>query len=99
MKKGQQVKEKINEKEYTFQFNGLRAADRAIKAVTDGKGEIDIEKMRDYLFENVVVEPAHIDYDEYFESADELDEVTKIATEVMRGKFREDKKDKGANKK
>ncbi len=55
--------------------------------------------MRDYLFENVVVEPAHIDYDEYFESSDELDEVTKIATEVMRGNFREDKKNKNANKK
>ncbi len=98
MKKGQQVKEKINGKEYTFQFNGLRAADRAVKEVEDRNGEIDIEKMRDYLFENVVVEPAHIDYDEYFESLDELDEVTKIATEVMRANFREEK-NKNTNKK
>lgn len=99
MKKGQQVTVTVNETEYTFQFNGLRAADRAIKTVTDSKGDIDIEKMRDYLFENVVVKPAHIDYDEYFESADELDEVTKVATEVMRGKFRTEKKDKAPNKK
>ncbi len=99
MKKGHQVNDKINGNEYTFQFNGLRAADRAIKEVTDRNGEIDIEKMRDYLFENVVVKPAHINYDEYFESADELDEVTKVATEVMRGKFQANKKEKDTDKK
>lgn len=88
------VKKVIDGVEYTAQFNGNRAARRAVDSCyIDGSSNISIEKLTDYLLENVIVEPKGLDMDD-FDDAKTLDKVTAFAREVMEGTFR-DAKDKG----
>lgn len=92
------VKEKvINGKTYKAQFNGLSAALRAIdNSYIEGTTTTSLEKLSNYLFENVIVEPAHLTIDD-FEDLAEFNEVVAFAREVMQGEFR-DKKNKNTAK-
>ena len=96
------VKKEINKKEYVAQFSGLSVALKAVDAsYIDGTSNTSVEKMAQYLFDNIIVEPKGLTVDDFDDMA-EFNEVIKFAREVMQGEFR-DKKDeiatKGASKK
>ena len=91
------VNKKINGKDYTAQFQGMSFALKAIDACyIDGTTTTSLEKLADYLFKNIIVEPNDLSIDD-FDSMDELNEVITFAREVMQGDFR-DKKDNWTTK-
>ena len=95
MKQFQTVTKEINGKKYTAQFNGIGAALRATDmSYIDGSSNMSMEKMTEYLLENVIVEPKGLEPDS-FESMDEFNKVIAFATKVMRGDFREEKNKNG----
>ena len=78
----------INGKKYIAQFNGLSCAIRAVdQSYIDGSQNTSVEKMADYIFKNVIVEPKGLSIDD-FESMEEFNEVVTFGREVMQGKFR-----------
>lgn len=88
------VTKEINGKNYTAQFNGLSAALKAVDgSYVDGTTNISLEKLSDYLFKYVIVEPKGLTADD-FEDMDEFNEVTSFARQVMQGEFREEKDQK-----
>lgn len=91
-----QTKE-INGKKYVAQFNGLSAAMQAIdNSYIEGSSNTSIEKITKYILENVIVEPAGLQIDD-FETMKELNEVIRFGRSVMEGQFREEAK-QGAKK-
>lgn len=96
------VKKTINEKEYVAQFSGLSVALKALDAsYIDGTNNTSMEKMAQYLFDNIIVEPKGLSIDD-FDNMEEFNEVIKFAREVMQGEFRDKKNEnaaKGAGKK
>lgn len=90
------TKEKeIYGKKYLAQFSGLSVALKAAdENYIEGTSNTSIEKLAEYLFKHVIVEPKGLTVDD-FETMDELNEVIKFASGVMKGEFRE-KTDKGA---
>lgn len=90
------TKEKeINGKKYVAQFNGLSASLAAIdKTYIDGTTTTSVEKMTNYILENVIVDPKGLTADD-FDSMEELNEVIAFGRDVMQGKFR-DKDESGA---
>ena len=86
---------KRNQK-YTAQFNGLAAAIQAVdNSYIDGTQNTSIEKMTNYILNNVIVSPKMTIDD--FETMEELNEVIRFGRSVMEGKFRQTA-DKGATK-
>ena len=84
----------INGKKYTAQFNGLSCALRAVDSTyIEGTNNTSVEKMSDYIFQNVIVEPKGLTIDD-FESMEEFNEVVSFGRDVMQGKFRPEE-DKG----
>ena len=84
----------INGKKYTAQFNGLSCALRAVDSTyIEGTNNTSVEKMADYIFQNVIVEPKGLTIDD-FESMEECNEVVSFGRDVMQGKFRPEE-DKG----
>lgn len=82
------VKETIRGKEYEAQFNGLRAYMRAVDDFyKEGSQTPSMEKMADYVFEHVIINPKGLDPDD-FDDYDELNEVVTFGRDVMQGKFR-----------
>ena len=78
----------INGKKYTAQFNGLSCALRAVDSTyIEGTNNTSVEKMADYIFKNVIVEPKGLTIDD-FESMEEFNEVVSFGRDVMQGKFR-----------
>ena len=62
----------INGKKYTAQFNGLSCALRAVDSTyIEGTNNTSVEKMADYIFQNVIVEPKGLTIDD-FESMEEF---------------------------
>lgn len=93
------VKKEFNGKEYTAQFNGLSCALKAIDSTyLEDKNVTSMEKMSEYLFKNIIVEPANLTVDD-FDDIEEFNEVVKWAREVMQGKFREEANQAGAKTK
>lgn len=91
------VKKTINEKEYVAQFSGLSVALRAVdESYIEGTNNTSMEKLAEYLFNYVIVEPKGLTVDD-FEDMDEFNEVVAFANKVMKGEFR-DKADAGAAK-
>lgn len=87
------VEKEINGTKYVAQFCGISAALRAADvSYVDGSNNTSIEKLAEYLFENIIVEPKNLTPDD-FDNMEEFNAVVKFAGEVMRGEFR-DKKDK-----
>lgn len=79
----------INGVKYVAQFNGLSCALRAVdQSYIEGSNNTSVEKMADYIFNNVIVEPKGLTIDD-FESMEEFNEVVTFGREVMQGKFRE----------
>lgn len=86
-----QVEKEIRGKKYTFQFNGISAALRAVdESYIEGSSNTSTIKMAEYLFNHVVVEPKNLAIDD-FESMDEFNEVIAFARKVMQGEFRGEK--------
>ena len=84
----------INGKKYTAQFNGLSCALRAVDSTyIEGTNNTSVEKMADYIFQNVIVEPKGLTIDD-FESMEEFNEVVSFGRDVMQRKFRPEE-DKG----
>jgi hypothetical protein len=93
-----QVSKEINGVKYIAQFNGISAALKAVdNSYIEGTNNTSVAKLSEYLFKNVIVEPAGLTADD-FESMDDFNEVVTFAREVMQGNFREEK-NKGTAKK
>lgn len=93
------VEKEINGVKYTAQFNGLSCALKAVdQSYIDGTQNTSVEKLAEYIFENVIVEPKGLDIDD-FDSMEEFNEVVTFGREVMQGKFRDKATDKEAVKK
>lgn len=92
------VDKEIDGTKYTAQFSGLSLALRAVdESYIDGTNTTSIEKLANFLFKYVIVEPKGLSIDD-FEDMNSLNEVIAFAREVMSGDFRE-KKDKEPTKK
>ena len=88
------IEKTIKGKKYIAQFNGVSTMFRA-----NDESEGKAEKMADFLFKNVLVEPQITDKDEFFGTDVALmDEVIEFAGDVMRAdpKYFRDK-DKGTD--
>lgn len=95
-KKFYTVKKEINGKEYVAQFSGISVALKAVDAsYIEGTSTTSVEKLAEYLFENIIVEPKGLTADD-FDTVKEFNEVVAFARGVMQGDFRE-KKDEGAD--
>lgn len=83
------VKKEINGKEYVAQFSGLSVALRAVdESYLEGSSNTSMEKLAEYLFQHVIVEPKNLTVDD-FESMEDFNAVVKFANSVMKGEFRE----------
>ena len=86
------VKKEINGKEYVAQFAGVSVALKAVDAsYIEGTNNTSTEKVAQYLFDNIIVEPKNLTPDD-FETVKEFNEVVAFARKVMQGEFREEKK-------
>lgn len=82
------VDKEINGVKYVCQFNGISAALRALDgSYIEGSSNISIEKLSNYLFEHVVIEPKGLTADD-FDSIDDFNAVTAFAREVMQGNIK-----------
>lgn len=89
-----QVKKEINGTEYVAQFSGISTALKAVDAsYIEGTSNTSLEKLAEYLFENIIVEPKGLTPDS-FDSLDEFNKVVAFANSVMKGEFR-DKTEQG----
>lgn len=87
-KKFYQVKEKIEGKEYIAQFCGISVALKAMdESKIDGTDATSYEKLAQYIFDNVIVEPKNLTPDD-FDSLDEFNKVLAFGRKVMQGEFR-----------
>ena len=85
-----QVEKVINGTKYIAQFNGISTALRAVdESYIEGTNNTSMEKMGEYLFKHVIVEPKGLSIDD-FESMDDFNAVIKFATGVMKGEFRKE---------
>lgn len=85
-----QVTKEINGVKYVAQFNGLSCALKAVdSSYIEGTNNTSVEKIANYIFNNVIVEPTNISIDD-FDSLEEFNEVVNWGKEVMQGKFREE---------
>lgn len=93
------VEKEINGTKYVAQFNGLSCALRAVdQSYIEGTQNTSVELMANYIFKNVIVEPANLSIDD-FETMEEFNEVTNWGREVMQGKFRDQAANKATAKK
>jgi hypothetical protein len=91
------VKKEINGTEYVAQFSGISTALKAVDACyIEGTSNTSTEKLAQYLFENIIVEPKGLTADD-FATMEEFNEVIGFARGVMQGNFR-DKENEGAVK-
>lgn len=89
MKKFTQVKKTIKGTEYIAQFNGFANMYKTIDSTyIEGTQTTSMEKMANYLLENVLVSPKKTMDD--FEDREELDAVIGFLGDVNNGSFREE---------
>ena len=92
------VEKEINGKKYVAQFNGLSCALRAVdSSYIEGSSNTSVEKIADYIFKNVIVEPTNLSIDD-FESMEEFNAVVAFGRDVMQGKFRNEANKEPAKK-
>ena len=85
-----QVEKEINGTKYIAQFNGISTALRAVdESYLDGTSNTSMEKMGEFLFKHVIVEPKGLTADD-FETMEEFNAVIKFASGVMKGEFRKE---------
>lgn len=80
------TKEKtINGVKYVAKFDGaLTALKSTDNCRADGTKNLSMLKMAEYLFENIIVEPANLNVDD-FDNMDDINEIIEFASEVMKG--------------
>lgn len=79
------VDKEINGTKYVCQFSGISTALKAVdNSYVEGTSNTSVEKLAEYLFEHVVVEPRGLTVDD-FESVEEFSKVVAFAREVMQG--------------
>lgn len=79
------VEKEINGTTYKAQFAGLSCALKAVdSSYIDGTNTTSVEKIADYIFKNIIVEPAGLSIDD-FDSLEEFNEVVTFGREVMQG--------------
>lgn len=84
-----QVKKEINGVEYVAQFNGLSCALRAVdESKIDGTDNTSYEKLAQYIFDNIIVEPKGLTPDD-FDCIEDFNKVLAFGRGVMQGEFRE----------
>ena len=82
---GEEVTTTINGKEYTAKFGGLSAALEAVDSCyIEGTSNTSTEKLAEYLFKNVIVNPENLTIDD-FDSMEEFNKVVTFARETMQG--------------
>lgn len=97
MAKFYRVTKEINGVTYTFQFNGIAAALKAVdESYIEGSSNLSLEKLNEYLLENVVVDPK-CEIDD-FEDVATLNKVTAYARKVMQGEIKPEAKAEKAEK-
>lgn len=85
------VKQTIDGVEYTAQFNGLSFALKMIDdSYIDNSSNISSGKLTKTILDNVIVEPAGLTADEFYDM-ETLNKVVKFGQEVAQGKFRNKK--------
>lgn len=95
MSKFYTVEKTIKGNDYKAQFNGLSVALRAVdESYIENSNNTSVEKMAQYLFDNVIVEPKGLTVDS-FDNMDELNEVIEFARGVMQGELKPDEAKKG----
>lgn len=88
MAKTYTIKKIINGTEYVAQFSGISTSLRAVdESYIEGTSNTSMNKMAEFLFKYVIVEPKNLTVDD-FESMDDFNAVVKFATGVMKGEFR-----------
>ena len=88
------VDKTIKGNDYKAQFNGLSVALRAVdESYIENSNNTSIEKMAQFLFDNVIVEPKGLTVDS-FDNMDELNEVIEFARNVMQGELKPAEKGK-----
>lgn len=86
--KSYQVEKIIKGTKYVAQFAGLSVALKAVDAsYIEGSSNTSVEKMAEYMFKHVIVEPKNLTIDD-FETIEEFNEVIAFARGVMQGSFR-----------
>ena len=94
-----QRKKVINGKEYIAQFGGISLALKAVDAsYIEGTSNTSVEKLAEYLFEHVIVEPHNLKIDD-FDTMAEFNDVINFARGVMQGDFRDEADENAAAKK
>lgn len=90
-KKFYTVTKEIGGKSYVAQFQGMSVALRAADETDrEGTNITSMQKMSAFILNNVIVDPKGLTADD-FEDADELGELIAFGTDVMNGKFRNNK--------
>lgn len=88
------VDKTIKGNDYKAQFNGLSVALRAVdESYIENSNNTSVEKMAQFLFDNVIVEPKGLTVDS-FDNMDELNEVIEFARNVMQGELKPAEKGK-----
>lgn len=91
------VEKEINGTKYVAQFSGISAALRAVdQSYIEGTSNTSTEKLAEYLFKYILVEPAGMTIDD-FEDLETFNEVVTFCRETMQGSFR-DQKNKSTTK-
>jgi len=94
-----QVKKEIGGKEYIAQFGGISLALKALdSSYIEGTSNTSVEKLAEYLFEHVIVEPKGLTPDD-FDNLEDFNKVISFARGVMQGDFREKTDENAAAKK
>ena len=79
------VEKEINGNNYKAQFSGLSLALKAVdECYIEGTNNTSVEKMSQYLFDKVIVDPKGLTVDD-FDNMEELNEVIEFARNVMQG--------------
>ena len=74
------VDKEINGTKYVAQFNGLSCALRAVdQSYIEGSSNTSVEKLADYIFANVIVEPKGLTIDD-FDSMEEFNAVVNASS-------------------
>ena len=84
---------------YVAQFSGMSTALKAVdNSYIEGSSNTSLEKMAEYLFKHIIVEPKGLTADD-FESLADFREVVAFARGVMQGEFRDNPDESAAARK
>ena len=92
MAKTYTVEKEINGTKYVCQFSGISTALRCVdESYIEGTTNTSLNKLANYLFEYVVVEPKGLSVDD-FDDLDTFNEVIAFARDTMQGNIKPEAK-------